>query len=239
LDIKPLETKSLDTPPPSTSRSTHPPTPGEQTSSPSSSARVTLSGASQKLQGLQDGSSDINAERLAIIAAAIAASDIPADTKRLADNIIATTLEVLKVGNSVERIQSLEASLLDHLNQEILALKAVKATVEMEGHAHTKYSNNPPRLKAVYDLTTNALAQLDKIVAQRNALLDQLNLPPGCGGVRQAIEHAPQLTEVWLRRQAIAQEVVDISNRNIESYKAMYTAQGRPLPQCDGRRAAS
>lgn len=61
-----------------------------------SSAQVALSPASRKMLALQDGSNDIDVERVAAIRAAIASGQIEIDTSRIADGLIASARDLLK-----------------------------------------------------------------------------------------------------------------------------------------------
>lgn len=62
----------------------------------SSSSQVALSSASRKMLALQDGSNDINVERVAAIRAAIASGQLKIDTGRIADSLIASARDLLK-----------------------------------------------------------------------------------------------------------------------------------------------
>ena len=61
-----------------------------------SSSQVALSSASRKLLALQEGSNDINVERVASIRAAIASGQLKIDTGRIADSLIASARDLLK-----------------------------------------------------------------------------------------------------------------------------------------------
>ena len=61
-----------------------------------SSPQVALSSASRKLLALQEGSNDINVERVASIRAAIASGQLKIDTGRIADSLIASARDLLK-----------------------------------------------------------------------------------------------------------------------------------------------
>ena len=61
-----------------------------------SSSQVALSSASRKMLALQDGSNDINVERVAAIRAAIASGQLKIDTSRIADGLIASARDLLK-----------------------------------------------------------------------------------------------------------------------------------------------
>ncbi|OZI74665.1 flagellar biosynthesis anti-sigma factor FlgM [Bordetella genomosp. 12] len=61
-----------------------------------SSSQVELSGASRQLLALQDGSSDIDVERVAAIRSAIAAGQLRIDPSRIADSLIASAKELIK-----------------------------------------------------------------------------------------------------------------------------------------------
>jgi negative regulator of flagellin synthesis FlgM len=67
---------------------------GASSASGSSSSQV--SSASRKLLALQDGSNDINVERVAAIRAAIASGQLKIDTGRIADSLIASARDLLK-----------------------------------------------------------------------------------------------------------------------------------------------
>ncbi|PPA74127.1 flagellar biosynthesis anti-sigma factor FlgM [Achromobacter spanius] len=69
---------------------------GASTPSGSSSSQVALSSASRKMLALQDGSNDINVERVAAIRAAIASGQLKIDTGRIADSLIASARDLLK-----------------------------------------------------------------------------------------------------------------------------------------------
>jgi negative regulator of flagellin synthesis FlgM len=69
---------------------------GACSASGSSSSQVALSSASRKLLALQDGSNDINVERVAAIRAAIASGQLKIDTGRIADSLIASARDLLK-----------------------------------------------------------------------------------------------------------------------------------------------
>lgn len=69
---------------------------GASSASGSSSSQVALSSASRKLLALQDGSNDINVERVAAIRAAIASGQLKIDTGRIADSLIASARDLLK-----------------------------------------------------------------------------------------------------------------------------------------------
>ena len=60
-----------------------------------SSSQVALSSASRAL-ALQEGSNDINVERVASIRAAIASGQLKIDTGRIADSLIASARDLLK-----------------------------------------------------------------------------------------------------------------------------------------------
>ncbi|MFJ1298799.1 flagellar biosynthesis anti-sigma factor FlgM [Pseudomonadota bacterium AL_CKDN230030165-1A_HGKHYDSX7] len=60
------------------------------------SSQVALSSASRQLLALQDGSNDINVERVAAIRAAIASGQLTIDPTRIADSLIASAKELLK-----------------------------------------------------------------------------------------------------------------------------------------------
>jgi len=65
-------------------------------SSGATSAQVALSPASRQLLALQDGSSDIDVERVAAIRAAIASGQLQIDAGRIADSLIASARDLLK-----------------------------------------------------------------------------------------------------------------------------------------------
>lgn len=69
---------------------------GASSASGSSSSQVALSSASRKMLALQDGSNDINVERVAAIRAAIASGQLKIDTGRIADSLIASARDLLK-----------------------------------------------------------------------------------------------------------------------------------------------
>jgi negative regulator of flagellin synthesis FlgM len=69
---------------------------GAGSASGSSSSQVALSSASRKMLALQDGSNDINVERVAAIRAAIASGQLKIDTGRIADSLIARARDRLK-----------------------------------------------------------------------------------------------------------------------------------------------
>lgn len=69
---------------------------GAGSSSGASSSQVALSSASRKMLALQDGSNDINVERVAAIRAAIASGQLKIDTSRIADGLIASARDLLK-----------------------------------------------------------------------------------------------------------------------------------------------
>lgn len=69
---------------------------GASPPSGSSSSQVALSSASRKMLALQDGSNDINVERVAAIRAAIASGQLKIDTGRIADSLIASARDLLK-----------------------------------------------------------------------------------------------------------------------------------------------
>ncbi|MGE8569374.1 Negative regulator of flagellin synthesis [compost metagenome] len=69
---------------------------GASNASGSSSSQVALSSASRKMLALQDGSNDINVERVAAIRAAIASGQLKIDTGRIADSLIASARDLLK-----------------------------------------------------------------------------------------------------------------------------------------------
>ena len=69
---------------------------GAGSASGSSSSQVALSSASRKMLALQDGSNDINVERVAPIRAAIASGQLKIDTGRIADSLIASARDLLK-----------------------------------------------------------------------------------------------------------------------------------------------
>ncbi|MDH1304358.1 flagellar biosynthesis anti-sigma factor FlgM [Achromobacter sp. GD03932] len=69
---------------------------GAGSASGSSSSQVALSSASRKLLALQNGSNDINVERVAAIRAAIASGQLKIDTGRIADSLIASARDLLK-----------------------------------------------------------------------------------------------------------------------------------------------
>ncbi|EHK67388.1 flagellar biosynthesis anti-sigma factor FlgM [Achromobacter arsenitoxydans] len=69
---------------------------GASNASGSSSSQVELSSASRKMLALQDGSNDINVERVAAIRAAIASGQLKIDTGRIADSLIASARDLLK-----------------------------------------------------------------------------------------------------------------------------------------------
>ncbi|MYZ44900.1 flagellar biosynthesis anti-sigma factor FlgM [Schauerella aestuarii] len=60
------------------------------------SAQVALSAASRRMLALQDGSNDIDVERVAAIRDAIASGQFKIDTSRIADGLIATARDLLK-----------------------------------------------------------------------------------------------------------------------------------------------
>lgn len=60
------------------------------------SSQVALSSASRQLLALQEGSSDINVERVHAIRAAIAAGELKIDPSRIADSLIVSAQELLK-----------------------------------------------------------------------------------------------------------------------------------------------
>ncbi|OZI32613.1 flagellar biosynthesis anti-sigma factor FlgM [Bordetella genomosp. 1] len=60
------------------------------------SSQVALSSASRQLLALQDGSADINVERVNAIRAAIASGQLKIDTSRIADSLIASAKDLLK-----------------------------------------------------------------------------------------------------------------------------------------------
>jgi negative regulator of flagellin synthesis FlgM len=62
----------------------------------SSSAQVELSPVSRKLVELQNGKSDVSAERVAAIRAAIASGQIKIDPEKIADGLIASARDLLK-----------------------------------------------------------------------------------------------------------------------------------------------
>jgi negative regulator of flagellin synthesis FlgM len=62
----------------------------------SSSAQVDLSAASRKLLEMQDGSSDINVDRVAAIRDAIASGKIKIDANKIADGLLASARDLLK-----------------------------------------------------------------------------------------------------------------------------------------------
>jgi negative regulator of flagellin synthesis FlgM len=62
----------------------------------SSSAQVELSPVSRKMLELQSGTSDVNAERVAAIRAAIASGQIKIDPEKIADGLIASARDLLK-----------------------------------------------------------------------------------------------------------------------------------------------
>lgn len=69
---------------------------GAGSGSGASSSQVALSSASRKMLALQDGSNDINVERVAAIRAAIASGQLKIDTSRIADGLIASARDLLK-----------------------------------------------------------------------------------------------------------------------------------------------
>ena len=69
---------------------------GASNGSGSSSSQVALSSASRKMLALQDGSNDINVERVAAIRAAIASGQLKIDTGKIADSLIASARDLLK-----------------------------------------------------------------------------------------------------------------------------------------------
>ncbi|WAI81940.1 MULTISPECIES: flagellar biosynthesis anti-sigma factor FlgM [Achromobacter] len=69
---------------------------GASNATGSSSSQVALSSASRKMLALQDGSNDINVERVAAIRAAIASGQLKIDTGRIADSLIASARDLLK-----------------------------------------------------------------------------------------------------------------------------------------------
>ena len=69
---------------------------GATGASGASSSQVALSSASRKMLALQDGSNDINVERVAAIRAAIASGQLKIDTGRIADSLIASARDLLK-----------------------------------------------------------------------------------------------------------------------------------------------
>jgi len=60
------------------------------------SAHVALSATSRRLLELQDGSADIDVERVAALRDAIAAGKLTVDPERIADALIASARELLK-----------------------------------------------------------------------------------------------------------------------------------------------
>jgi negative regulator of flagellin synthesis FlgM len=62
----------------------------------SSSAQVELSPVARKMVELQNGASDIDAEKVAAIRAAIASGQIKIDPEKIADGLIASARDLLK-----------------------------------------------------------------------------------------------------------------------------------------------
>ncbi len=69
---------------------------GGGSSNSSGSAQVALSSASRKLLAMQDGTNDINVDRVAAIRAAIASGQLKIDTGKIADSLIASARDLLK-----------------------------------------------------------------------------------------------------------------------------------------------
>jgi len=240
LEINPLNSASLDPPREAVSRPGSASGVESSTSATPPPAQVTLSGTSQKLIALQDGSHDIDAQRVISLTAAIAAGERPIDAQAVAEGVLATTLELLNVGPSpsTRPLNAFEASLLDGLNQENAAFKKLKTTIQTERHLLKDSSSDLQKLWAANAATRNALAQLYKLVAQRPTWLDPSALPTGCKGVEEVVSRTPQLAEAWGQRQALLQALTELSKHNAALFTDRYAAQERPPPQCDGWQAA-